>query len=141
MKNREINPNRIGLGLALLLVFTGLGHFLTPSQLDQIVPPGLPFEPRFWTYLSGVAELLVAVLLLTPVKYRIGGKLVKQIGIWAAFVLFVMVYPANIYMAIDWWDRPMPDPLVALLRLPLQFGLFYWCWRLNRDLKAFVNKA
>jgi len=29
----------------------------------------------------------------------------------------------------------MPDPIYAFLRLPLQFGLFYWCWALNKDIK------
>ncbi len=129
------NPNRIGLGLSALLIFTGVGHFVSPAALDQIVPPFLPLEPRFWTYISGVAELIVAALLLAPIKYKIGKHSIKYIGAITAFALFVLVYPANIYMAIDWLDRPMPDPVFAFLRLPLQFGLFYWCFKIIKNLK------
>ena len=131
-----MKPDRIGFGLAALLLFTGAGHFVAPGPLDQIVPPFLPFEPRFWTYLSGVAELAVAIMLLVPIRFEMFGKSIKQIGIWSAFALFVLVYPANIYMTIDWLDRPMPDPLVAFARLPLQFGLFYWCFKINKELKT-----
>lgn len=134
-----MNPNRIGYGLAALLIFTGVGHFVVPEPLDQIVPPFLPFEPRFWTYISGVAELAVAILLLFPLRCKLLGKTLKQLGIWSAFALFVLVYPANIYMAIDWLDRPIPDPLIAFARLPLQFGLFYWCFKINKQLKTWAK--
>ena len=121
---------RTSRALAVLLLVTGFGHFVLPDPLDAIVPPFLPFEPRFWTYLSGVAELVVAVLLLVPAKVKWHGKSIKRFGIWSALLLFVLVYPANIYMAIDWSDRPFSEAVVAYLRLPLQFGLFYWCWKL-----------
>ncbi len=127
MNNQLERSSRI---LGLLLVVTGLGHFLLPAPLDAIVPPFLPFEPRFWTYLSGVAELAVAALLYVPGRVVWRGYQVKRFGIWSALALFVLVYPANIYMAIDWSSRPFNEAVVAYLRLPLQFGLFYWCWKL-----------
>lgn len=124
-----------GRGLGLMLIATGTGHFLAPAALDKIVPPQLPLDPRFWTYASGVAELTVAVMLLLPFTVKIFGQPVRLIGVWCALLLFVAVFPANIYMAIDWMDRPMPAPLYAFARLPLQFGLFYWCWALIKDIK------
>ena len=116
--------------LAILLVVTGLGHFVFPQPLDAIVPPALPFEPRFWTYLSGVAELVVAGLLLVPATVSFKNISIKRFGIWSALSLFVLVYPANIYMAIDWSSRGFIEAFPAYLRLPFQFGLFYWCWYL-----------
>ena len=130
-----MNKDTTGRGLGILLIITGLGHFLAPVPLDKIVPPALPFDPRFWTYLSGVAELVVAIMLLMPIDKKVFGVPVRLLGVWCAFALFVLVFPANIYMAIDWFDRPMPQPLIALARLPLQFGLFYWCFVLNRKLR------
>jgi len=50
--------------MALMLVLTGTGHFLVPGPVDQLIPPFLPGEPRVWTYLSGVAEIVVALMLL-----------------------------------------------------------------------------
>ena len=124
-----------GRGLGVLLIITGLGHFVAPQALDKIVPPILPFDPRFWTYLSGVAELVVAIMLLVPINRKLFGRPVRLLGVWCAFALFILVFPANIYMAIDWFDRPMPAPLIAIARLPLQFGLFYWCFVLDKKLR------
>ncbi len=128
-----------GRGMGIMLLFTGAGHFLAPASLDKIVPPVLPFDPRFWTYLSGVAEIVVALMLLAPMTTVLFGKPIRQLGIWCAFALFVLVFPANIYMAVDWMDRPMPEPLYAYVRLPFQFGLFYWCWALNSDMKRYLS--
>lgn len=133
MKNRLEMSSRL---LGSLLVVTGIGHFIFPQPLDAIVPPFLPFEPRFWTYLSGVAELVVAIMLFVPQKVKLHGYQIKRAGIWSALVLFVLVYPANIYMAIDWSSRPLSEALPAYLRLPLQFGLFYWCWKLLKISKS-----
>jgi len=77
----------------------------------------LPPSESFWTYLSGVAELVVGPLLLWP-KYR------KQ-GALAAIVLFVAVYPANIYMVWDWRNEVASQQFISWARLPFQF-LFIW---------------
>lgn len=130
-----MDKDTTGRGLGIMLIITGLGHFLAPQALDKIVPPALPLEPRFWIYLSGVAELSIAIMLLMPIGIKVFGISVRLLGVWSAFALFVLVFPANIYMAIDWMDRPVPAPIYAFLRLPLQFGLFYWCWALNKELR------
>lgn len=130
-----------GRGLGSLLLVAGTLHFLVPSGFDKIVPPVLPLEPRFWTYLSGVAELTIGAMLFAPMSKTLFDKPIRQLGVWFAFALFVLVYPANIYMAIDWLDHEMPDPLIAFARLPLQFGLFYWCWVLHKDMKRYLASA
>lgn len=119
--------------LGYFLLITGVGHFIFPEPLDQIVPPGLPFDARFWTYLSGVAEITVAIFILQSRSTLIKGKSIRLLGLYLAFLLFVLVYPANIYMAITWSDRPINEAIFAYLRLPLQFALFYWCFRLIKE--------
>ena len=138
---KDMNKYTAGRGLGIMLLITGTGHFLAPASLDKIIPPALPFDPRFWTYLSGVAELVVAIMLLAPMSAKLFGKPIRQLGVWCAFALFVLVFPANIYMAIDYMDHAMPYPLIAFARLPLQFGLFYWCWALNKDMNKELAKA
>ena len=130
-----------GRGLAILLLAAGTVHFLSPAGFDKIVPPILPFEPRVWTYLSGLAELTIGAMMFAPMSKTLFGKPIRQLGVWFAFALFVLVYPANIYMAIDWMDHEMPDPLIAFARLPLQFGLFYWCWALNKDMNKHLAQV
>lgn len=129
-----------GRGLGVLLLIAGSAHFLAPDGFDKIVPPILPFEPRLWTYLSGAAELTIGGIMFAPMSKSLFGKPVRQLGVWCAFTLFVLVYPANFYMAIDYADRDIIDRLVSIARLPLQFGLFYWCWALNKDMNKYQTQ-
>ena len=104
--------------LAGLLASAAVTHVVAPKQYDAIVPRSLPGSPRMWTYVSGAAELAVAVAIANP-KSRRQGSL-------AAAALFVAVFPANVKMARDWNDRPAPARAAAWGRLPLQVPLVWW---------------
>ena len=130
-----MNLNTVGRPLGILLLLTGTAHFIFPKALDSIVPQFLPGTARTWTYLSGIAELVIAIGLLTPLSIKIGGTSIRLFAAYAALALFVAVYPANIKMAIDWRNRSLPSQLIAYGRLPLQFGLFYWAWGIIKALK------
>ena len=127
-----------GTVLGIFLMLTGVGHFIIPKTLDLIVPEFLPGDPRFWTYISGVAEIIIGLMLVSNSSKLILGKTVKLWGALLSLALFLTVYTANIKMAIDWADREMPDPLIAYGRLLLQFPLFYWSWSV---IKKFRQKG
>ncbi len=127
--------NLPGLGMALMLTFTGSMHFIAPRTFDSIVPKILPGDARLWTYLSGIAELIVALLLVMPSKLSLFGISLPLLGAYCAFALFIAVFPANINMAWMWRHKAMPAPLLAYARLPLQFGLFYWALAIAKSLK------
>lgn len=116
--------NAVAVVLGVFVTIAGVAHFVSPGFFDEIVPPWLPPSERFWTSASGIAELVVGPLLLIPRTRRVGG--------WAAIVLFVVVYPANLYMAWDWRDRPLNEQFVAWARLPLQFVLIWLAWQVTR---------
>jgi uncharacterized membrane protein len=101
--------------LAALLLGNGVLHFAIPKPYDSIVPAELPGSARFYTYASGVAELVTGALLLTPRTRRPAGL--------AAAALFVAVFPANVNMVRLWWDKPLPMRLIAIARLPLQIPM------------------
>ena len=107
--------------LGLFLFVAGISHFLNPDFFNDIVPPWLPPNESFWTYLSGIAEVAIGLTLLLSRSRRRGAL--------AAIWLFVLVYPANLYMVWDWRHRPVSEQLVSWLRLPLQFLLIWWAWR------------
>jgi len=121
--------------MGYILLGAGVGHFVFPSGLDAIVPSVLPGDPRIYTYLSGLAEIGIGFALLSPSTAQIFGKSLRLWGAYGALALFIAVYPANINMAFEWSDRPMPEPLVAYLRLPFQFYLFFLAWKLIKSLK------
>lgn len=103
-----------------LLVGTGVLHFVRPEFYDALIPPFLP-SPRAWTYGSGVAELGCALAVAVPRTRRRGAL--------ATAVLFVAVFPANIYSAIEPGDLPR---WAALARLPLQIPLVLWALQVAR---------
>ncbi len=111
------------LALAALLTIAGVAHFASPDSFDGIVPHVLPLPERFWTTVSGVVELLLAAGIVWPRTRRRAATL--------AAVFFVLVFPANVQMAVDWASRPTSEFVVALLRLPLQLPLIWWAWHVR----------
>jgi uncharacterized membrane protein len=116
--------------LAAVLLGAGIMHFVDPWFFVQIMPPYLPWH---WeaVYVSGVIEIVLALLLLVPATSRIAA--------WGAIALFIAVFPANLHMAMAGvqFDPPpasgQPSPTAAWLRLPLQLVLIAWAWWLTRD--------
>jgi uncharacterized membrane protein len=118
--DEDIAVRRSRLRLAALLLGMGTLHFVVPGPFMRIVPPALG-RPRFWVYLSGVAEIVSGALLLSPKTSRLGGT--------AAAATIVAVYPANIQMALDAGLPRTTKALLIWLRLPLQAPLVAWALR------------
>ena len=114
--------NRIAVVMGLFVGFAGIMHFTSPDFFNDIVPPWLPPSEAFWTYVSGVAELVIAYLLLRSSTRRTGAL--------AAVWLYIAVYPANLYMAWDWRDKPFSDQVVSYGRLPFQFLFIWLAWKI-----------
>jgi uncharacterized membrane protein len=77
-------------------VFGGAGvlHFAQRRIFDSLVPEELPGERRYWTWGSGVMELMLAAAIIRPTSRA-------QVGTPAAWFL-AGVWPGNIKMACDW---------------------------------------
>jgi len=116
------------LSLAGFLLVAGAAHFVVPRSYERIVPR-LFGDPAFWVWWSGVAEVGCAALVAVPRTRRMGA--------WAALVVFVAVFPANVKMALDGGipgaSFPLGSPVVAWARLPLQVPLVVWAWRVARS--------
>ena len=119
--------NGVAVALGLFVTVAGVMHFVSPSFFDAIVPPWLGPSERFWTLASGVAELVVGPLLLIPRTRRVGGI--------AAVVLFIVVYPANLYMVWDWRDRSFGERFISWARLPFQFVFIWLAWNVSKMAK------
>ena len=86
-----------GRALAVFLAGAGAVHFVIPKFYDAMIPPQLPGSARTWTYGSGVAEIAVAAAVALPAT--------RQRGAGLAALLFVMVFPGNLKMAVDTFGR------------------------------------
>lgn len=116
--------------LAMLLVTTGTWHFASPSGFEAIVPHVLG-APAFWVYASGAAEIACGLAL--------AARPVRRLGALAASALFVVVFPANIQMALDSGAGDhglLHNPVVEWARLPLQIPLVVWAVYIVRTSRA-----
>jgi uncharacterized membrane protein len=104
------------VALAALLLTTGTWHFASPHGFESIVPHFLG-SATFWVRVSGIGELACAVGLLIPRTRRSAA--------WASAALFVIVFPANIDMAVHAWQGD-GSKVIAYGRLPLQIPLVLW---------------
>lgn len=113
--------------LALFMVVAGLNHFFNTEFLLRMMPPMLPY-PLELVYLSGVLEILVGILLLIPRLTRFAA--------WGCVLLFIAVFPANLYMAMA-PEKFSDFPRWALyLRLPLQILPILWAYVYTRPPKT-----
>ncbi len=114
--------------LAGFFILAGIGHFTQTAFFVEIVPGYLP-APAALVYISGVAEIAGGLGLLLPATRRAAA--------WGLVVLLVMVFPANLDMALNprpilsappWMALDEPNLVALWLRLPLQAVLVAWAW-------------
>lgn len=105
--------------MAGLYILAGLNHFRNPKMYMKIMPNYIPWHLPI-IYISGVLEVILGVMLLFPAT-RIWGA-------WGIIILLILVFPANVHMAMDFYVRKNPYLWIAILRLPLQVLLIWWAY-------------
>ena len=98
-------------------VLAGLNHFWHPQLYLKIIPHVLPYHNEI-NMAAGVAELVLALVLLP--------KATRSAAAWCMAILLVIVFPANVQMAVDYTKENHPQTWAAYLRLPLQPLLIWW---------------
>ncbi|WP_445505691.1 DoxX family protein [Niallia sp. 03091] len=100
-------------GLAAMFVLTGVVHFVWMREdLISMVPPALPY-PGLIVTITGILELAGAV-----------GLLWRPTVLWAAgglTVLLIVMFPANIYIALEGLTTNPADALVPRTIMQLVF--------------------
>ena len=109
------------IGLAVLFIFTGTGHFIDAETMAQMLPAWIP-ERVLLVYLTGVLEFAIAAGFLVRKFRRCTG--------WAAAAVLIVFFPANIYAAFN--HIPMGGhewgPVYLLIRAPLQAIILLWVY-------------
>jgi uncharacterized membrane protein len=77
--------------MGVMLVFTGISHFLFPEGMALMLPDFIPFKKEV-IYLTGVIEIAAAAGLLIP-RFR-------KMTAWLLIIFFIAILPANIHAAI-----------------------------------------
>jgi uncharacterized membrane protein len=114
-------PLRGRVGVALVFVFTAVGHFIKTSAMTQMLPPWVPMRVQL-IHLTGIFELLAAVAILIP-------PLARPTGL-ALCVFLLLILPSNVYAAFQRLDfgGHGAGPIYLLVRIPLQFFLIGWIY-------------
>jgi uncharacterized membrane protein len=117
-------PQRL---LSVAFITTGILHFLRPEYFEEIVPDYLPAHHEI-VLISGAAELAGGA----GVAF---GRTRAAAGLWLV-ALLVLVFPANVNMALHSERFQSIAPALLWARLPLQGVLIWWAWRATRPAAA-----
>ncbi|MEP6664221.1 MAG: DoxX family protein [Verrucomicrobiota bacterium] len=117
--------------LALFFIFAGIAHFVKPESYLKIVPSYLP-APLLLVYVSGFFESLGGIGMLIPQTRRWAG--------WGLIALLVAVFPANIEMLRQNWQKEGLSLFtwVLIFRLPFQVVFVWAVWKLTNREKGVV---
>lgn len=100
------------VGLGLLFIFTGVGHFVQTEAMTQMLPGWLPGRTLL-VYATGVLEFVIALGLFFKKSRKLAG--------WMAIAVLVVFFPANVFAALN--NVPMGGhawgPVYLLARAPL----------------------
>ena len=110
--------------MVLIYVAAGIYHFVNPKMYLKIMPPILPF-PKELVYITGIFEIVFGLLLLP--------ESTRPLGAWLIIALLIVIFPANIQMAVNFWQRKNPYLWIAIARLPLQFILIWMAWLFTKN--------
>lgn len=116
----HVPSERSRYGLAAFMFAAGISHFAAPTFYERIVPKWFGHEQATVRW-SGVAEVLCGVLVAVPRT--------KRLGAWVTVVVMLVVYPANIQLAVDAGRPENAEEWVAWVRLPLQLPMLRWAHR------------
>ena len=117
----------------LFFILGGINHFRAEEFYMKLMPDYIPPNLHLpAVQLSGVAEVLLGVMLLVPRT--------QQLAAWGLIALLIAVFPANIY-AYQHSREVFPDldPAVHFWRLPLQAVMIAWAWWYTRPEKPAGN--
>lgn len=108
------------LYLMVLVYFSaGVYHFVNPKLYQKIMPPYLPYHIPL-IYISGICEIVFALLLIP--------ESTRPMAAWLIIVMLIAIFPANIQMAINFWQKNSSSLWIAIVRLPLQVVLIWLAW-------------
>ncbi|RZK51626.1 MAG: hypothetical protein EOO91_20600 [Pedobacter sp.] len=112
------------IAMSAMLLFTAIGHFAFTKGMAMMVPNFIPFKNAV-VYLTGLAEIVLAIGLLLPAYV--------QITAWVLIAFLILMVPGNVKAAMEHVDYQKgtndgPGPKYLWFRIPMQFFLIAWTY-------------
>jgi uncharacterized membrane protein len=127
--NTHSSKGRLSFSISFMLV--GILHIVKPEELSYMCEGILPYAVLI-VYLTGAAEIILAILLLFP-RYQ-------KITAWVIIAYLIAVFPANINVALS---NPPPGELPAnpwYVWTRLLFQPVYILWVYYSEIKQRKNQ-
>ena len=105
--------------MAAIYFIAGFNHFRNPRLYLKIIPSYFP-NPKLLNGISGIAEIILAVLLCVPE--------INSYAAWGIIVLLIAVFPANLYMYQNEKAALGLPKWLRFIRLPIQIILIFWAF-------------
>jgi uncharacterized membrane protein len=107
------------VALGLFMVVSGVAHATNPAYFRRLVPPWLP-APSVLVALSGLADVVVGVLVLVPATRELGG--------WATAALVTAYLPAHLdpLRRSGGPRRALDRPWAVAARVVVNLGYVAW---------------
>jgi len=106
--------------MAFVYFIAGLNHFRNPRLYLKIIPPYFP-NPKLLNYVSGLAEIILGIVLCIP--------FITNYAAWGVIALLIAIFPTHLYMYFNKKARMGLPKWILLLRMPLQLMLIFWAYQ------------
>lgn len=112
------------IAMAVMLVFTAVGHFAFAEGMTMMLPEFVPFK-KVVVYLTGLMEIAFAIGLVVPRLHVLTA--------WALITFFIGILPANIHAAahqVNYQQGTFDGDGLNYLwfRIPLQLLFIVWVY-------------
>ncbi len=110
--------------MSFFYLLAGIFHFINPGFYAGLVPDYFD-EKEFIIAISGLFEIILGLFLLFRETRKIAAILI-------IFMLIVFLFTVHFPMAVDFFDNENPLLWFAIIRIPIQFVLIYWAFRVSK---------
>ncbi len=119
-----MSSKALTIAMSLFYTLAGLYHFINPVFYVGLVPESID-EKEFIIAVSGLFEIILGLFLLFRETRKIAAILI-------ILMLVVFLIAVHFPMALDFFDSENPLLWFAILRIPIQFVLVYWAFRVSK---------
>jgi uncharacterized membrane protein len=106
--------------LVAFYLFMGAMHLIQTEQYFAMMPSWLPAQ-KFLIILSGIVEIILAVLLIPTKARAIAAKLIIA-------MLVIFFFAIHIPECIGYYKTGNEKFVASIIRLPIQFLFIAWVW-------------
>jgi uncharacterized membrane protein len=119
-----MSSKALTIAMSIFYTLAGLYHFINPVFYVGLVPESVD-EKEFIIAVSGLFEIILGLFLLFRETRKIA-------AIAIIIMLLVFLFVVHFPMALDFFDNENPLLWFAIIRIPIQFVLIYWAFRVSK---------